>query len=264
MNDETLLEMVRKADPLPATAVVGDHSAALLERVLASARAEPAPGPAVLRRPGLVVLGVALALGSAAAGLAIAAGGWLSGEPAPPAVVTDFQAYTPQLGFHPDPSSAVLVAKDGPIRLYATTNREGTYCLVLESPWRSARTLDGGTCVPEPIASGQFIAGLIGAATQSERRSTLVVGGRIADTSARAVRFTGPNGDRILRRVGTSGFFVAAVSTQWPCANGNWTSTFKALDGQGHQVAQLTIPLTQTTSRPGARIGGCLLSFLRS
>jgi hypothetical protein len=54
MNDETLFEMVREADPFPATAVVGEHSAAILERILALARAEPMPGPAVLQRPRLV------------------------------------------------------------------------------------------------------------------------------------------------------------------------------------------------------------------
>jgi hypothetical protein len=267
MNDQALFELVRKADPLPAAAGFGEPSQALLERVLASARDERRRPRALQHRRRLVLVAAALALGAAAAGFAIAGSGWLTGEPAPPAVVTDFQAYTPQLGFHPDPGSAVLVAQDGQIKLYATTNREGTYCLVLEDPWRSPTTLDGGTCVPEAIASGHFIAGLVGAATQTERQSTLVVGGRIADRNAQAVRFTGPDGKVIERPVGPSGFFVATVSTREPCANGDWISTFTALDANGEEIAQITIPLTQTTpmtpSQTKRGMRACDLSPLR-
>jgi hypothetical protein len=264
VNDQTLFSMVRKADPLPAATGFGEPPQALLERVLASARDERKPARALHQRRRLLLVAAVLAFGAAAAGFAIAGNGWLTGEPAPPAVVTDSQAYTPQLGFHPDPGSAVLVARDGQIKLYATTNREGTYCLVLEDPWRSPTTLDGGTCVPEAIASGHFIAGLVGAATQTEQQSTLVVGGRIADRNAQAVRFTGPDGTLIERPVGRSGFFVAAVFTRAPCANGDWISRFTALDANGNQIAQMTIPLTQTVPAHTKRgVRACLLSFLR-
>ena len=264
MNDETLFEKVRQADPLPAAAGFGEPPQALLERVLVSARDERGLARAPHRRRRLVLVAAVLALGAAAAGLAIAGSGWLTGGPAPPAVVTNFQAYTPQLGFHPDPGSAVLVAQDGQIKLYATTNREGTYCLVVNEPWKPATTLDGGTCVPEAIASGRFIAGFVGAGPLTEGQLTLVVGGRIADTNARAVRFTDPDGKVIERPVGPSGFFIAAVSAQTPCADGDWSSTFTALDGNAKALAQMTIPLTQTVPTHTRRgIRGCLLSFLR-
>lgn len=254
MNDQTLLEMVRRADPLPRVAGIGEPPRELLDRVLSYPRVEPRRVMSRRHRPaGLVLVAAVFAFGAAAvAGLAIAGTGWLTGEPAPPTVVTDFHAYTPQLGFHPDPGQAVLVAQDGQISLYATANREGTYCLVVSEPWKPVTTLDGGTCVPETIASGHFIAGLVGAATQTQAQSTLVVAGRIADTDARSVRFTAPDGKAIERPVGPSGFFVAAVSTQAPCMNGDWSSTFTALDGSGKEIAQITIPLTQTAPRPPA------------
>ena len=264
MNDQMLFELVRKADPLPAAAGLGEPPQALLKHDLASGADARRRPRVLLRRRRLLLVAVVVVVGAAVAGFAIAGSGWLTGEPAPPTVVTDFQAYTPQLGFHPDPGSAVLVAQDGQIKLYATTNHEGTYCLVLDEPWKPAKTLDGGTCVPEAIASGHFIAGIVGAATQSEEQSTLVVGGRIADRNAQAVRFTGSDGKVIERLVGRSGFFVAVVSTRAPCVNGDWNSTFTALDADSKEIAQMTIPLTRTVpaqTKQGVR--ACLLSFLR-
>jgi hypothetical protein len=74
---------------------------------------------------------------------------WLTGSPAPQSVVSDFGTYTPQLGFNPEPGRAVLVAEDGDISLYATTNKQGTYCLVASAPWKRPEKLaDGGTCIP--------------------------------------------------------------------------------------------------------------------
>lgn len=55
-------------------------------------------------------------------GAALAASGWLTGQPAPSSVASDFSGYTPQLGFQPDPGNSVLVAQDGDSSLYATTN----------------------------------------------------------------------------------------------------------------------------------------------
>lgn len=266
MNDQTLFEMVRQADPVEAVAGVEEPPREVLERVLASARDERRPARRLRARRRLVLAAAVLGLGAVIAGLAIAGTGWLTGEPAPPAVVTDFQAYTPQLGFYPDPGSAVLVAEDGQIKLYATTNREGTYCLVLDEPWKPATTLDGGTCVSEAIASGHFVAGLVGGGPLLEQHTTLVVGGRIADTKARSVRFTGPNGRVIERPVGRSGFFVASVSIEGlPCVNGDWSSTFTALDAGGNTLAQTrTISLTKTThTNAQGQVRACLLSFLQ-
>jgi hypothetical protein len=103
MNDQTLFEMVRQADPLAAAARTAEPPRELLERVLVSARGEHGSARRLRGRSRLVLAVAILGLGAVVAGLAIAGTGWLTGEPAPPAVVTDFQAYTPQLGFHPDP-----------------------------------------------------------------------------------------------------------------------------------------------------------------
>jgi hypothetical protein len=199
------------------------------------------------------------------AALAIAGTGWLTGEPAPPDVVTDFQSYTPQLGFHPEPGKAVLVARDGQIDLYATPDREGTYCLDLVAPWKPATVRDGGTCVPERIASGHFIAGNLGGT-----RTTLIVGGRIADPQARSVAFTGPDGSRVTAAVGASGFFVAALTTSATCANasGHWSSSFTALDANGSVLARtstLSLARLRTWHSPlrHGRLSACLFSGLQ-
>ena len=56
-------------------------------------------------RPRFALVAAVLALSGLIASLAIAGTGWLTGEPAPPPVVTDFRAYTPQLGFHLTPAA---------------------------------------------------------------------------------------------------------------------------------------------------------------
>jgi hypothetical protein len=255
MSDQMLFELVREADPLVVKA--GEPPPALLARVLASPRHETKPRR-VHRWPRLALVVAALALSALIASLAIAGTGWLTGAPAPPAVITDFQAYTPQLGFHPDPGRAVLVANDGQVKLYATTNREGTYCLDLVAPWKPATTLDGGTCVPKAIASGHFIAGIMGAGPLTAHGVTLVVGGRIADPQPQSVRFAGPEGKTVTVPVGSSGFFVAPLTTRRPCGGGDWSSTFTALDDNGNAVAQTSpIVLERLIGR------GCLVSFLQ-
>jgi hypothetical protein len=271
VNDEKLFLIVREADPLKRAVAPVEPPQAFLERVLGAARAEwsePARGW-WQGRSRFALLATAVALSAISAGIAVAATGWLNGEPAPPAVVTNFEAYTPQLGFHPNPGSAVHVAQDGDISLYATTNKEGTYCLDVTSPWKSSQTLDGGTCVPAATASGDLIAGLLGGSRngQAGGQTTLVVGGRISDSTARTIRFTGPAGEVISRPVGSSGFFIAGVSTQaQPCASGDWTSTFTALDASGKELAQETIPLIRVVQQPSAQARNthvCLFSFLR-
>jgi hypothetical protein len=83
------------------------------------------------RRLWMLALAV-IAVGALVTGISIAATGWLLGEPAPKPVIEDFKTCAPQLGFHPEPGKAVLVARVREFKLYATTNREGTYCLVLD------------------------------------------------------------------------------------------------------------------------------------
>src|SRR5581483_1960503 len=83
------------------------------------------------------VAALALALGLLVIGTAVAATtGWLTGTPAPTSVVSDFGSYAPQLGFNPEPGRAVQVARDGDTVLYATANKQGSYCLVASAAWK--------------------------------------------------------------------------------------------------------------------------------
>lgn len=265
MNDQTLLELVREADPLSGD--VGQPPRALLERVLAAPRSRTKPRRARRWQARIALAVVALAFSGAIAALALAGTGWLTGEPAPPAVVTDFRAYTPQLGFHPDPGKAVLVAHDGDVDLYATPDREGTYCLDLVAPWKPATMLDGGTCLPRWIASGRFVAGNLGIGPETKQGTTLVVAGRVADPRASSVEFAGPDGKTVTTPVGSSGFFVATLRASGPCANGDWSSTFSAFAADGRVLARSPALLLEklSTSRVPSRgvVHGCWSSFLQ-
>ena len=210
------------------------------------ARSRPRPSPR--RRVALAVLVALVAIGTAAA----ARTSWLRGSPAPPAVVDDFGSYTPQLGFHPDPGRAVLVAEDGGVSLYATTNAEGGYCLVTSAPWKRPETLpDGGTCIPPGQAAAPLVAGLVGAAPDS-----LVIAGRTASRGARTVRFSDPGGNPITRSIGSSGFFVAHVRhSGTPCTNGDWSPTFVVLDARGGELSRVKVALARA-----AQLGACVLA----
>lgn len=262
MNDEQLLDAVRQVDPFPGGAPAG-HAAEIFARVLRTAQLEqelPIRPRQARRR--LAIGAIVLALVAGSAGIAVGASGWLTGEPAPREVVADFQSYTPQLGFHPDPGSAVAVARDGDITLYAATNREGTYCVVVSTPWKRPDTLDGGTCVPAAIASGQISAGVLGISISSRQGyATLVVGGRVDGGAGGTMRFTGPSGNSIERPVSSSGFFVGQIRISLPpCAAGDWSPTFTARDPNGNEIAQSTITLIQAPQ--GGHV--CVFSFLRS
>lgn len=265
MNDQTLLELVRSADPLSSS--VGEPPRALLELVRASPRPEKEPRRIRGWQAKVALGGVVFGVSGVIAALAIAGTGWLTGEPAPPEVVTNFRLYTPQLGFHPDPGKAVLVARDGQVQLYATTDREGTYCLDVVAPWKPATVHDGGTCVPQAIASADFAAGVVSASPVTEQGMTFVVVGRVADPKARSVRFADPGGNTVTQPVGSSGFFLADVTTPGPCATGNWSSTFTALDADGNAVAHTgTISLAELSEHDSARRGpirSCLVRFLQ-
>jgi hypothetical protein len=197
----------------------------------------------------LVVVVSLVVLGTAAA----ATTSWLTGRPAPPAVVSDFGSYTPQLGFHPEPGRAVLVAEDGAFSLYATTNREGTYCLVASAPWKRPETLpDGGTCIPASQAAAPVVAGLVGASS-----ATVVIAGRVDAGAAHAIRLTGPDGRVLTRPIGSSGFFVAAVPVSGsPCAGGDWKPTFVVLDARGRELGHASILLGRQAARGVCVLGG--------
>ncbi|HYZ77548.1 MAG TPA: hypothetical protein VE596_09255 [Gaiellaceae bacterium] len=209
--------------------------------------ARPQPRLSPRRRVALAVLVALVAIGTATA----ATTSWLRGGPVPPAVVSDFGSYAPQLGFHPDPGRAVLVAQDGHVSLYATTNAEGSYCLVTSAPWKRPETLpDGGTCIPPAQAAAPLVAGLVGASSDS-----VVVAGRTTSRDARTIRFTDVDGNPVTRTVGSSGFFVADVHfTRSPCAHGDWRPSFAVLDPTGRELTR-----THVTLARAAGLGACVL-----
>lgn len=200
------------------------------------------------RRPRmLLVIAAALAL-LAAPSYAIARGllGWLGAEPAPPAVVADFDSYARQLGFDPVPGKAVLVAEDGDFALYATTNRQGGYCLVTSAPWKRPDKLpDGGSCVSAEEAAEPLRAMLGGASAarrEGDRRlSTFVIVGRAADPRAGMVRLTRADGLQLDRQVGVGGFFVVGVEREVLCPGQGESIEVRALAPDGEELARTTV-----------------------
>jgi hypothetical protein len=198
---------------------------------------------ALNRRRGLVPLAAALVIvGTAAAATTT----WLTGSPAPSSVVDGFKSYPTQLGFHPLPGQAVLVASSHSASLYATLNSEGGYCLTVSAPWKRPDSLsDGGTCVTASAASAAFVAGTLGVSSSpGGSATTLVVAGRTTNPAARAVRFEGPDGGLQTQRLGSSGFFVAALETSGSvCSRGDWAPTFELLAPGGDPLTKTTVPL---------------------
>lgn len=190
---------------------------------------------------------LALVLGLLAIGAAVAATttGWLTGSPAPKSVVSDFGSYAPELGFDPEPGRAVEVAVDGDSILYATTNKQGSYCLVASAAWKRPDALpDGGTCIPAAQAKAPLIAGLVGARSSPDGEQTYLIAGRTRDAGAREIRFSDPGGTPITRPVGSSGFFLAAIRTTTPaCANGDWKPRFTVIGVDGKERTSGTITL---------------------
>lgn len=223
-----------------------------LFRLELSAAAQRRLGSSRRRRSFLLPAGLAFAA-IVVTGTALAATGWLTGSPAPQSVNSDFQSYPPQLGSHPDSGASVLVASNGDMTLYATTDAEGSYCVVASTPWKRPRTLpDGGTCVPPADAAAPFVAGEVAAQTipidegNASTLSTLVIAGRTADTDASEVSFTAPNGNLVTAQVGSSGFFIASVQMPGsPCAGGDWKPTFTVLDASGNQIDSRQVLLIQ-------------------
>lgn len=211
----------------------------------------------VVRRA-VLTAGVVATTAVLAAGAYAAASDWLVGGPAPPSVRADFGTYTPQLGFHPDPGNAVLVAQEGDDQLYATTDREGTYCLVASTPWKRPQTgPDGGLCILEQTADKPIVAGLVAASANEQ-----VLAGRVSVEGAVSVRFPLPDG--LLRTVplGTSGFFLTSIEGN-PCEIKNWSPQIEALSEDGTPVAASTISLEQEVQHNNGSRGvvlGCWLA----
>jgi hypothetical protein len=194
------------------------------------------------RRRLVAVAVVALVAIIALTGVATGGVGWLTGTPAPHSVIADFGTYTPQLGFHPDPGSAVLVASDGDSHLYATTNAEDSYCIAVSTPWRNlGQEPDGGTCVSKATAEKPIVAGL-----PSGTADTVVLAGRVAVAGAVSVSVQLRDGTTRTIPLGTSGFFISNIQGK-PCQHGDqygdWSPQFVALNSAGKPVAASTIPL---------------------
>lgn len=218
-------------------------------------------------RPGRRVAVLAVLVALVMVGTAVAATtnwlttDWLTGSRAPEAVVHDFGTYAPQLGFDPEPGRAVLVAEDGEFSLYATTNKQGSYCLVASAPWKRPDKLpDGGTCIQPAQAAAPLIAGLVGAASdRSTNEQTFLIAGRADDPAARTIRFTDPAGNEITRTIGSSGFFIAAIHTPASaCADGDWTTAFDTLGADSEQRSRSTITLA--TARGAGTSATCTFS----
>jgi hypothetical protein len=206
------------------------------------------------RRRRLLIAGAVAIVGVLTASLSLAATktGWLTGEPAPPPVIAGFKQYTPQLGFHPEAGKAQFVAQDGPIKLYATANREGGICFLVDEPWKPANAGDGGTCASRKQALVPVSAGWLGGS-----QDVLVVGGRVADERATSVTFSTPDGDPIARPVGAGGFYVAQVPWSGHCPVKDWDPLFIALGAEGQRLAESRILLLQTDLDAQGRALSC-------
>jgi hypothetical protein len=240
------LARLAAANPVPDRRVRALVPQRWSEEVLTTVVSEPV---VATRRPSLLrwlILAAAVLALLTAPTYAIARGlidGWLSGEPAPPSVVENFESYTPQLGFQPDPGHAVLVAEDEDAGLYATTNDKGSFCLAAGAP-------DGGTCISPKSAQAPLIAGIMSDDPSRHRVSErLLVAGRVDNAEARTIRFTDPDGNVFTRTIGSSGFFIAAVPMHGsPCPKGAWKPTFTALGAKGEELVRATITLVHAAA----------------
>jgi hypothetical protein len=195
------------------------------------------------RRRRIMLSTGALTAAALIVGTAIAATGWLVGAPAPPSVKSDFGSYAPQLGFSPQPGKAVLVASNGDYQLFATTNKQGGYCILVSAPWkRPGPHGEGGDCSSRKQVSVPFWAAIGGAAGSPDgSTTTLVIDGRTTKAKAASVRFATPYQETVSTPVGSSGFFIVGVTTKasW-CQIGRWNPRVAILDRNGHELATET------------------------
>jgi hypothetical protein len=192
--------------------------------------------------------------------------GWLGGEPAPQSIIDNFRSYTPQLGFRPESGKAVRVAADGGFDLYATPNDRGSYCVATSTP-------DGGICIRRSVAEAPLIAGIMpGDPGRADARRTILIAGRVRHPGAMAITFTDPNGVMVTRPIGAGGFFLSAVPiaqppsprAPYPCINGDWSPTFRALGPSGKELLTTRITLASRptlSSRPGRPSSGVVCGW---
>jgi hypothetical protein len=187
-----------------------------------------------------VLLTSALTAAGIVVGAALAASGWLVGSPAPPNVKADFGSYARQLGFDPRPGRAVLVARDGGYKLYATPNAQGGYCILIVTPeYHPGPHGEGGDCSgPDHRA---FWANALPAGRPGTVGRLFVLGHTTAHAAA-TVRFTEPGGSVGTAVIGSSGFFIAHtdISASIICKAAIqpavwWKPTFTVLDRHGHR-----------------------------
>jgi hypothetical protein len=200
------------------------------------------------RRRRLLVACVAMTLASIMVTAAsLAARGWLTGSPAPKTVVSDFRSYPIQLGLHPEPGKAVLVARSGPYRMYATPDREGGYCVVTSRPWvRPASLPDGGGCLTRSEAAVPFTFTSQGSRDLPHHGFLEVVGGRVRDRRVSEVQFTDPEHRLVTLPIQHSGFFIGPLTiTHFICRLTGYHLTARALDAQHATLHELHITYDQ-------------------
>jgi hypothetical protein len=203
------------------------------------------------RRHRIALVTSVLAVAAIIVGTAIAATGWLVGSPAPKNIKSDFGSYAPQLGFNPEPGKAVLVASDGPYKMYVTPDKQGGYCTLIATPhYHPGPNGSGGDCGTRQQAAVPFLAGPYGPGVPMRNGSVrVVVAGRTRNKAAARVRFTTPDGKTATAPIGTSGFFITDITSKrrlftglqppgsrFPKALCHWTTTFVLLDGSGRQL----------------------------
>lgn len=202
------------------------------------------------RRHRIALVTSALAVAGIIVGTAIAATGWLVGSPAPKSVKSDFGSYAPQLGFNPEPGKAVLVAHDGPYKMYVTPDKQGGYCTLVATPqYHPGPHGSGGDCGTRRQAAVSFLAGPVGPGVPRRNGGVrLVVAGRTRNKAVAHIRFTTPDGKTATAPIGTSGFFITDITSKKQLFTGllpnsvcHWTSTFVLLDGSGRQLTQKTL-----------------------
>jgi hypothetical protein len=200
------------------------------------------------RRRRLLVACAAMTLASIIVTAAsLAAGGWLNGSPAPKTVVSDFRSYPVQLGLHPEPGNAVLVARSGPYRMYATPDREGGYCVVTSKPWaRPASLPDGGGCLTRSEAAVPFTFTFPGGKDLPHHGMLEVVGGRVRDRRVREVQFADPAHRLVTLPIQRSGFFIGSFAIpRFICRLTGYHLTARALDARHTTLHELRVTYDQ-------------------
>ncbi len=246
-SKDASLEILRRADPLRGSSVVGwsisPEADAILSRILDSVEPIDAtpPQPRVGSRA-LRVVAIAAALVLAAALGAVA--GELVGSPAPASVKRDLagvdQGMPDDLRLNPDVESAVLAAYSKNAQLYFAALSDGGYCFEIVTEADGAR---GAVCTGAVDARSQAIEITMPFSEPVTRRSPIEVGGRVnvAATSLEA-RFA--DGQTTPVQLGANGFYLYEVpQAQIESAHVDGFDLI-AYDAAGTSVASATAPPT--------------------